>query len=86
MFRLDMDNDGKISYEEFQNMFLPLNKNTITTIQSESSMNNNIKKEFDDINLNLYNNFNKFNTSQQKNSNNSNFSNNKYRNTFFEFI
>ena len=85
MFRLDMDNDGKISYEEFQNMFLPLNKNTITTIQSDNSMNNNIKKEFDDINLNLYNNFNKFSISQQKNSNNSNsnFSSNKYRNTFF---
>ena len=85
MFRLDMDNDGKISYEEFQNMFLPLNKNTLTTIQSDNSMNNNIKKEFDDINLNLNNNFNNYNISQQKNSNisNSNYSINKYSNTFF---
>lgn len=83
MFRLDMDNDGKISYEEFQNMFLPLNKSTITTIQSENSMKNNIKKEFDDININLYNNINNYNSSQQKNSNNSNFSSNKYNNSLF---
>ena len=56
MFRIDSDNDGMISYEEFKNIFLPLND--IDYNQNENGKEMDIKNNtiFNNINENNYNN------------------------------
>ena len=56
MFRIDSDNDGMISYEEFKNIFLPLND--IEYNQNENGKEKDIKNNtiLNNINENNYNN------------------------------
>ena len=70
MFRLDKDNDGKISYDEFQDMLLPLNKSTINQINNidnnlningNSNDNDNGNKLSNENNINNFINLNKDN-------------------------
>jgi Ca2+-binding EF-hand superfamily protein len=55
MFRIDSDNDGMISYEEFKNIFLPLND--IEYNQNENGKEKDIKNNtiLNNINKNNYN-------------------------------
>ena len=90
MFRLDRDNDGKISYEEFQNIFLILNDNSFISSYNNSynimdndysNIKNNVneKKSNDDINYNLDNNIeNDFNINNYQNLKNNNHNNIDY--------
>ena len=43
MFRLDADNDGKISFDEFQDIFFPIKEN-INEIENKKNINNKIIK------------------------------------------
>lgn len=61
IYRLDSDNDGKISFAEFQEIFFPLSENN-------SFSNNNLNNNF----ASSYNKFDNFNLSQNSNLGNSN--------------
>ena len=85
IFRLDKDNDGKISYEEFQNMFLILHKsNKKEKSNNKQNFFNDINKDNlnDDININKNkininyneNNYKKINNFKHNNNYNNSFS------------
>ena len=58
MFRIDSDNDGMISYEEFKNIFLPLNYIEYNQNENEKEKEKDIKNNtfLNNINENNYNN------------------------------
>ena len=61
MFRLDKDNDGQISYEEFQDMFLIV-QNDINIKKHYNNNNDNINKKINNKNINkIINNSNNYN-------------------------
>ena len=97
MFRLDRDNDGKISYEEFQNIFLTMNNNSYNNNINQYNIINNENNEYFNIQRNLNeenNNYdiftvenniqNDFNINNYQKKNNNNY--NKYFEEDVEYI
>ena len=74
MFRIDSDNDGKISYDEFQEIFFPLNRNYSENDIHNNNINymnnyNNLNEKDNNSNYQIYNNYLKNISANQSNNN-----------------
>ncbi len=89
MFRIDSDNDGKISYDEFQEIFFPLNRNYSENDIHNNNINfmnnyNNLNEKYNNSNYQIYNNYLKNVSANQSNNNYSSLKRVNRTNRFIE--